>query len=165
MKRLILPSGHVCLLSDEDFKKQGDRSWYALKNGHKTYVVRERLVADGPGMFIIRLHRVILDAPHDKHVDHIDGDGLNNQKSNLRLCTVSQNQMNRGIQRNNTSGYKGVFDAASKRNPWLAQIRQGRKQFYLGRFKTKTDAARAYDEAAKRLFGEFAVLNFPLQQK
>lgn len=91
-------------------------------------------------------------------VDHKDGDGLNNQKENLRCCTHSQNCANVLITKRNTSGFKGV---SRFRNKWKAEITHNYKRIYLGLFVSKIDAALEYDHFAKLLFGEFAALNFP----
>jgi hypothetical protein len=88
-------------------------------------------------------------------VDHIDCDKSNNKIANLRDATRSQNQKNRGAQKNNTSGFKGV-SYLSKRKRWLAQIWYNHKKIYLGSYKTKEDAASAYEKAAKEHHGEFA---------
>jgi hypothetical protein len=104
------------------------------------------------------MHRAILEgAPQ---VDHIDGDGLNNQRSNLRPATQAQNMANSRKYSTNTSGFKGVgWHKAAKK--WRADITFDYKTRYLGLFPTAEDAARAYDSAAKSLFGVFACLNFP----
>ena len=106
------------------------------------------------------MHRLILDAPDGAQVDHIDHDSLNNQRSNLRLCTCSENQRNRrGRPKNNTSGYIGV--AWYRRcGRWGSQIWVNGKDHWLGLFDDPAEAARVRDAAAKRLHGEFATLNF-----
>lgn len=93
-------------------------------------------------------------------IDHIDGDGLNNTKQNLRICTQSENVMNQSIRSDNSSGYKGVW-WDKQTNKWRAGIIISGKTVYLGRFDFLVNAARAYDFAAKELFGEFSKLNFP----
>ena len=120
-----------------------------------------------------KIHRLIMERrlgrqlKKGEHVDHIDGNGLNNRRSNLRLATPHQNHANKPKQRGNyTSSYKGVcFDKS--RNKWQASInsailwgREHKKKF-LGRFKSEIEAAEAYDVAALKYFGEFANLNFP----
>jgi hypothetical protein len=88
-------------------------------------------------------------------IDHIDGDGLNNRRANLRLCTTSQNGANRGKQSNNTSGFKGVsWHKASNR--WRATINVNGKHKHIGNFETPEAAYKAYCEAAAYYFGEFA---------
>lgn len=104
------------------------------------------------------LHRLIMNPRPDEYIDHINGDGLDNRKCNLRICTNSQNNANKGKQKNNKSGYKGVsWDKT--RNKWKADIMVNKKTIYLGRFNVINDAARAYNNAAVKYFGEFARLN------
>src|ERR1043165_3940616 len=98
--------------------------------------------------------------PLEKHelVDHIDGNGLNNRRSNLRLATYAQSSMNRGRNIKNSSGYKGVD---LKDGKWRAEIQVSRKKVYLGRFSTPEEAYAAYCEAAKKYHGEFANFGGP----
>jgi hypothetical protein len=105
------------------------------------------------------LHRIVVNAKLGQHVDHINGNKLDCRKANLRICTVSQNQANRKISANNTSGYKGIVN--HKRGPkcWQARITVDQKAISLGYYADPKDAARAYNEAAKKYFGEFAKLN------
>jgi hypothetical protein len=106
----------------------------------------------------ILMHRVITNAPEGVLVDHIDGNTLNNQRSNLRLCTNQQNGMNRKPRQNGSSRYKGVTWNPSNRC-WVAQIKAAGNIQYLGSFKDERDAAREYNNAARQHFGEFARLN------
>lgn len=111
----------------------------------------------------VQLHRLILNlSPADPDVDHIDGDGLNNRRSNLRHCTDSQNQANRhgATKPGSSSVFRGVtWDKACGK--WRAIIRAQGTNHHLGLFVCEEDAARAYDRAARRIFGEFATCNFP----
>lgn len=103
----------------------------------------------------IYMHRVIMSAPKGVLVDHINGNGLDNRRENLRLCTHAQNLQNQKRKKNNTSGIKGV-SWCSKSRKWDARIRLNMKQFYLGKFSSKEDAANAYAQAALKYHGEFA---------
>ena len=103
------------------------------------------------------LHRTIMGAKKGEHVDHINGDTLDNRKSNLRICTNAENSRNSKISKNNTSGFKGVmFVNERRRKKWVARIWKDRKVYHLGHFKTPEAAYAAYCKAAKELHGEFA---------
>ena len=93
-----------------------------------------------------------------KSIDHINGIKDDNRIINLRECTTQQNGMNRGPQKNNSSGYKGV-GWSKKSSKWRAQIRFNNKSIYLGLFDDKKEAAKIYNKEAKKLFGEFVYLN------
>lgn len=101
------------------------------------------------------LHRVLLDAPAGMMGDHIDGDGLNNRRSNLRLATPAQNTRNTCVRRDSKSGLKGTaFD--KRRGKWAAYIKECKRQKHLGYFGSPEAAHAAYVAAAKRIFGEYA---------
>lgn len=123
-------------------------------NGRVAYVV---VKANGK-QYNHKAHRIVLglSAGDTCLVDHINRNPLDNRRSNLRLCSISQNNMNR--QATSRSGFKGVSPNGSG---WAAHIKRDRKVRHLGTYRTKEEAARAYDAAAKSLFGEFAFLNFP----
>jgi hypothetical protein len=129
--------------------------WYATTpRGRVYYAVHD--LPSGRGVY---MHRWLLDAPSNMTVDHVDLNGLNNQRSNLRLETRSQNQFNTGS-RGGTSRFKGV-SFCKQTGRWKTQIASHGKRWELGRFKDEEAAARAYDRAALELHGEFARLNFP----
>ena len=109
----------------------------------------------------ISLHRLImgLEKGDPREVDHANGDGLDNRRLNLRIATRAQNNANRRLRKDNTSGYKGVVANCKRPGLWVAQIMHNSKGYNLGTtFKTKEDAFSAYCEAATRLHGEFARL-------
>jgi hypothetical protein len=107
----------------------------------------------------ISMHRLIMNPPAGMVVDHIDHNGLNNKRSNLRICTPRQNAFNRKG-KGTASKYKGI--RWNKRtNKWVAQIKYYHKAMQVGSFDNQIDAAKAYDKIAGKLFGEFAYLNFP----
>jgi hypothetical protein len=107
----------------------------------------------------ISMHRYLLDAHAGQIVDHRDHDTLNNRRDNIRVCSPSESIQNRRKQTNNTSGFIGVsWHKASGK--WTAEIHADGKRLHLGLFNDKLEAVLSRDEAAKRLHGEFAVLNF-----
>jgi hypothetical protein len=108
----------------------------------------------------LRMHRLIMQPRPDQVVDHINGDGLDNRRANLRICTQAENARNRR-KGTGTSRYKGVSLAKGRTKPWRAQIRVGDQVRNLGYFADEGEAARAYDAAASQLFGDFARLNCP----
>ncbi len=126
-----------------------DGSWHTRPNGTR----RKRQTT-------LLMHRLIMDAPKGMEVDHINGNSLDNRKSNLRICTRSQNQRNSGPLKNNTSGYKGVV-RYHRIKKWAARIKHNSKSIHIGCYDDKEEAARARDKKAKELHGEYAYLNFP----
>jgi len=106
-----------------------------------------------------RMHRIIMDAKPNEFVDHIDGNGLNNTRANLRICSGTENSRNQRKQNRNTSSkYKGVT-WHSRDLSWMAQTSVGRKKVHLGYFDSEDEAAEAYNKFALANFGEFALLN------
>lgn len=106
----------------------------------------------------LRLHRLVMNAQKGDVIDHINGNTLDNRLSNLRKCTVSENAKNRSLNKNNTSGYKGaVWHAPTQK--YQARIYVNGKWRSMGMHAEAKDAARAYNEAAKKYFGEYAKLN------
>lgn len=158
MKEIQISRGMVALVDDEWFDELNKHKWYAHPAGRRCYAMR--CTGGRLNKKHITMHRVILN-PKNKtlDIDHINGNGLDNRRSNLRLATRSENMFNRGYQTNNKSGFKGVsFDPVTER--WVSQISINRKRQWLGRFDTPEQAARAYDKKAIELLGEFAYLNF-----
>jgi predicted transposase YbfD/YdcC len=164
MKLIPLTRGLFTMVDDEDYDYLMQWKWYAQPKRGTFYAIRG--IRKGKSYTNVRMHRLVMNAPKDKQVDHINHDGLNNQKYNLRVCLSGENTKNRNIQYNNTSGYKGVVICVHKRRGKVyssiqAGISINNKSHYIGAFKTLEDAARAYDDAARRYYGEFANLNFP----
>ena len=104
----------------------------------------------------ILFHRELMSAPPGFCVDHINGNTFDNRKTNLRLCSRTENRLNSKVKKNSKTGFKGVVAADNK---WAARIYKNNQCFWLGRFSTKEEAAKAYDEKAQEFFGEFARFN------
>jgi hypothetical protein len=160
MKLIPLSKGQFALVDDEDFESVNAFKWSAVFQRNNYRALRGYTGEDGKVIYVY-LHRFLMNPPADMVVDHIDKNPLNNQRSNLRICTKRENSFNRSACRNNTSGFKGVYRNCSKTNPWLARLETGGKAKSLGNFETRELAAAAYDAAAKERHGEFASLNFP----
>ncbi len=157
--KIELTQGKYALIDDEDFDYFNNWKWYASKS-KRTFYAKRNVYTNKKGT-TIKMHREILGlTKEDKiQVDHKDGNGLNNQKSNLRIVTQNENQHNSRKRKDNTSGYKGVsWDKRNKK--WVTQIYFQDKQNFLGYFNDKIEAAKAYDKKAIELFGEFAKTNF-----
>ena len=152
-----LTQGKIALIDDEDWDLVSGYRWHACTTPrHNTwYAQAHTRRADGTWTKI-KMHRLILGLTDPRvHTDHIDGDGLNNRRGNLRACSNSENQRNRGSQANNTSGFKGVsWDKETGK--WAANIRVNGKQKRLGRHDTPEEAYQAYCDASIELHGEFA---------
>jgi len=153
MKEIKLTQGKVAIVDDGDFEALNQYKWHAQKTGNGTFYA-----ARGRGGKYVLLHREIMPTVDGMEVDHINGDGLNCQKRNLRNCTRSQNARNSKISSSSTSGFKGA--SWHKRDKiWTSGIWVNGKQKHLGNFTLLKEAALAYNEAAIKYFGEFARLN------
>jgi hypothetical protein len=152
MKEIKLTQGKVAIVDDDDYDRIVEfGSWHFMNIGYAGSCARRQKTY---------LHRFIFGLnPGDKRVvDHIDGNKLNCQKSNMRVCEVKQNLANRGLNKNNTSGFKGVtFD--KQKGKWCAKIQVNRKYMFCGYGETPAHAALKYNDFATKYFGEFAVLN------
>ncbi len=136
-------------IDEADFELVGAYSWYSMKLKNTTYA------RSGTNLF---MHRLIMNPSNHEQVDHLNGDGLDNRRMNLRVCTRSQNVQNRhkvfGMSR-----FQGVY-RDSRRTRWTASIICCGVTYRLGTFANEEEAARAYDRKAKELFGPFARVNF-----
>jgi hypothetical protein len=146
-----LTQNQTAMIDDEDFELVSQFKWCAWwnKNTKSFYAVNNTRKAT------LYMHRLIMGAQKGEQVDHIHHLTLDNRKSELRLCTPSQNQCNRRLNANNTSGYKGV-SWSNQRQKWVAEIWVGGKKKNIGRYATPELAHEAYCQAALELHGEFA---------
>lgn len=161
VKEISLTQEQVALVDDEDFKWLNQYKWYAnwCNSTESFYAIRM-----DSSRKAIRMARLIMNCPRNKLVDHKNHNTLDNQKHNLRICTQNENLQNARNYINSSSKYKGVSWCKGNKK-WRARIElrdifDQRYGKHLGYFKDEIDAAKAYNEAAIRYFGEFACLNF-----
>lgn len=149
-----LTRGLCALVDEEDYEMVSAYRWIA-----NTPIKSTRTYAIGQNYDeIVPMHRLILNAPKGVHVDHINLNGLDNRRQNLRPCSPSQNHANQ-VKSHGTSRFKGVSRNGRR---WEASIVKDYRKHALGFYDNEEDAAKAYDEAARRLHGEFARMNFPM---
>lgn len=155
MKEIELTKGKKAMVDDEWYPVLSKFKWHTHNTNGKWYAVR---TVGKKGRSVVFMHRYITMAPSGRVVDHIDGNGLNNQESNLRVVIPKANYYNRKIQSNNKTGFKGVcWD--KDRGKYMASISLNHKAINLGRYETAEEAAKAYNARAKELYGENARLN------
>ena len=145
---LLCGDSHI-LLDASDVDKVSQYQWSVGTHGYAT---------SGCGQNQLLLHRIIAKAKTGETVDHINRNKLDNRRANLRICAIQQNAMNKGKIADHNP-YKGVCRLPDGK--WRAQIQHNKRSIYLGTFSDVCDAAKAYDAAARDLFGEYACLNFP----
>ena len=147
-KEVKLSNGMTTLIDEEDFDKASELKWLCNNYGYAASTTKPKVL----------LHRLIMNPPKDKQIDHINHNRIDNRKSNLRICTNMENHRNTLKHKTNTSGYKGVsWNKYSGK--WEARIRVNKRKLSLGYFTDLIEAAEAYDVAATLYFGEFKLLN------
>jgi len=151
-----LTKGKFAIVDAADYDWLMQYRWYAFESNGTFY-------ARGTKDHAILMHRLIMNPPKGMVVDHIDGNGLNNRRSNLRICTRRENSYNQGPRKtsNRTSQFKGVGRLPNGSGKCYAKITYKGETFNLGLYDTEIEAAKAYDRKALEFFGEFAWLNFP----
>ena len=167
MKRIPLTQGYYAIVDDADFAALSSERWHASRNYSGNVYARRNAYLKGASAAVpIMMHRFITGAKPGQIVDHINGNGLDNRRKNLRFVTVDQNRSNQGTR--SACGFKGVILAKKKRRDgsyrisdlcWLAQIVYKGRQYKLGQYRDPADAARAYDAKAIEFHGEYARTN------
>lgn len=157
---LALTKGQVATVDAEDYERLSKFKWYAAWHPFsKTFYVQRATRLDGHRT-TISMHREILRITDPRiQVDHRDHNGLNNRRENLRVCSSAENNRNQRKRSGCSSRYKGVC-WYRRDGLWKAYIRSDGRVVHLGYFSSEEDAARAYDAAARKAFGEFALTNF-----
>lgn len=156
MKRLYITKSEFAIVDDSDYELVKRYKWRIQKIKNSEDLAYALAFINGK---YVLMHRLLTDAKEGFYVDHVNSNGLDNRRENLRICTCSQNAMNQRKQKRQTSSiYKGVrLHHYSKK--WEVRIKKDGVRYHLGSFESELDAAMAYNNAAKNLFGEFARLN------
>lgn len=161
MKEIELTQNYKAIVDDEDFDYLNQFHWNVRIVSGTQYAKRN--INIGQKQTTSNMHREIMKCPKNMMVDHINGNGLDNRKENLRICTRSENLMNSNKPKDaKSSKYKGVNYqklTPGHKKVWRAEIRLNKKSIFLGCFELEKDAAKTYNEAAIKYFGQFAKLN------
>jgi hypothetical protein len=160
MKNISLPNKQFTIIDDDNFNDISKYSWRLVGAGYVSRGVRLKAKYGGKHK-IFYLHREIMGAKKGEEVDHINHNKLDNRKSNLRICNHRQNHLNRKGDSMSSSGFKGVSFKGNncKDRPWCTRIFTNKKEIYLGNYATPQEAAKVYNIAAKKYFGDYAFLN------
>lgn len=148
---VTLTQGYEAIIDASDAQLIGGHNWYAQLIAGLIYACTNKY---SPKRKLIYLHRFIMADPYGFLIDHIDGNGLNNRKNNLRKATVSQNQQNRGVPKNNTTGFKGVC-FSTRQNKYKSSIKVNGTLCHLGFYDTPEEAHASYCRASLEMHPEF----------
>lgn len=158
---ILVSKDKYAIVDRDDYAWASTKRWFKLKTSNKRlYASRNEWISGVPrrkANHTIIMHREIMGTPDGMETDHINGNGLDNRKSNLRICTKSRNMHNQQKTRG-SSRYKGVY-WNKHAHKWHSSVTLGKQRFYLGIYNSEEDAALAYNNKAKEIFGEFARLN------
>ena len=158
--KIPLTQGRFAKVDPEEYLRLSQYNWFCLVRRHTCYAWRHSKVPEK--RMALFMSREIMKTPKHLVCDHINRNGLDNRKKNLRNCTMQENLLNSAPKRNARSKYKGL-SWKKKTKKWSACIKRAGIYKHLGYFESEIEAAKAYDAAAKILHGEFAYLNFPEQ--
>lgn len=163
MKEIVVNSKkhgrHVIIVDDEDYELVNSHIWHVTKLPSGDLYASTNLRI-GNKRTNVQMQRILMTTVRGMHIDHKNGNPLDNRRGNLRIATHSQNMCNQRIRVNNTSGFKGVkLRKGVPFKKWLVRINVNKKEIFVGSFENKIEAAKAYNEAAKKYHGEFAKLN------
>lgn len=148
--RIPLTQGKFAIIDAADFEKVGHFKWHFSNDGYARRNESRKIT--GNKHVTLKMHRVLLDCPADMHVDHIDGNGLNNTRANIRIVTAKQNMWNRRVKSTSKTGSRGVTFAKGK---YHVKIVKDSKELCLGSFLSLAEATEAYEKNAKVIHGEF----------
>lgn len=158
VKEIPLSQGKVAIVDDEDYDYLNQWKWHAsMVNGVLKYAART--IRKDRRKITIRMHTFIMGTPKGMDTDHINHNGFDNRRCNLRICSRSQNLQNSQVMRKTSTNFKGIYWNKVHRK-WLVSIKVNHQRVFIGLFESETEAANAYDEAAKKYYGEFANTNF-----
>lgn len=155
MKEIKLNQGKITIVDDEDFERLNQYRWIVNANKKNIYVRRYTGLINGISKYVL-MHREIVNAPKHMQVDHINGNSLDNRKTNLRLCSNKQNNYNKkNPNKSNKLKIKGVY-FHNKKKKFIAQIQIDKKNIHLGQFNVLGDADSAYRKAEDKYYGKFS---------
>lgn len=156
-ERNIIISGYTVIIDEDDFERVSKYKWHVRSSDKKKWgkIYFDYVDKTSGRSITFSLHRFIMGSIPNDHtiVDHINSNTLDNRKSNLRKCTAAENSRNRGLQKNNKSGIKGVRRV--KNGKWIAQIKVNNQVIYLGSFDSPEKAKKNYELSSKQYHGEF----------
>lgn len=158
MREISLKNGRIAIIDDEDYEIVSQYRWYLLKGKNTEYACHKK-TENAISLPTILMHRLVMNAPKGSQIDHINGDGLDNRKCNLRFCSHQENSRNSPKNWRGTSKYKGV-GLCKRRKKWRARIKLNNKQVEIGCYNTEIEAATAYNMVALANFRQFARLNY-----
>ncbi len=155
MKVIHLTQNKVTWLDNEDFERVNKYKWHANKKTTGVfYAYRKQWIPEKQKYITIIMHRFIMNCPEDMEIDHIDHNGLNNQKSNLKICSHADNMRNIKVRRTSNSGFRGIsWDKKNKK--WRITICKEKKFYNRGRFTELEDAVKEHRKSFKEIFGYY----------